>query len=117
MRDYALQSIVSEDMTDVSLLVVTSHAGDELEKLGVLGAAVARNDRREEREQPAELFIETTQKRRFSVEMWQQLEVARDLGARWRRWVWDAFARNPQQPSSPRLSTTSFSPMRLRRSS
>ena len=42
-------------MTDVSLLVVTSHAGDELEKLGVLGAAVARNDRREEREQPAEL--------------------------------------------------------------
>jgi hypothetical protein len=34
---------------------------------------------------------------------------ARDLGARWRRWVWDAFARNPQQPSSPRLSTTSFS--------
>ena len=31
-------------MTDVSLLVVTSHAGDELEKLGVLGAAVARND-------------------------------------------------------------------------
>ena len=36
-------------MTDVSLLVVTAHAGDELEKLGVLGAAVARNDRREER--------------------------------------------------------------------
>ena len=44
-------------MTDVSLLVVTSHAGDGLEKLGVLGAAVARNDRREEREQPAELVV------------------------------------------------------------
>jgi len=44
-------------MTDVSLLVVTAHAGDELEKLGVLGAAVARNDRREDRKQPAELVV------------------------------------------------------------
>ena len=44
-------------MTDVSLLVVTAHAGDELEKLGVLGAAVARNDRREDRKLPAELVV------------------------------------------------------------
>ena len=44
-------------MTDVSLLVVTSHAGDELELVGPIGAAVARNDRREDRKLPAELVV------------------------------------------------------------
>ena len=41
----------------ISVVVVVRHVGDELVVIGVIGAAVARNDRREERDQPAELVV------------------------------------------------------------